>query len=667
MYNHDDRNAYLSLCKTMNDASVNYHIHDRPSMTDADYDTLMQELVRFEERHPDWVGPESPSQRVGAETSNEFDEVKHTPRMLSLANVFTPDAVIPWLKRRMLVDKIPVMTAEPKYDGLAVSLVYENGVLVSGATRSNGIIGEDVTDNIRTIRSIPLMLRSDKPPERLTVRGEVIMPRSAFDEYNEQAADKGQRLFVNPRNAAAGSLRQKNPRVTSRRKLWFYAYQLADIVGGEKPKTHSESLALLLSLGFPVTPHMVTTDNPDTLLQFIQTIGDRRDYLNYDIDGVVVKIDSVEEQTQMGVLETTPRWAVAYKFPAQEKTTKMKGITYQVGRTGVVTPVAELHPVFVGKVTVSRATLHNVDEIERLGLRNHSSVMVRRAGDVIPQIVGVVESDDDGDVIIPPTACPSCGLPLTRIEGSVALRCTNSLTCAAQRKEALRHFASSNGFDIDGIGGSLADVLVNTGLVKTPADLFHLTVNELTQLPKVGEKTAHNLIEEIQFSKTTTLPYLLYALGIPEVGISTANALAKAYVTLKAIMEADVESLKQVPDIGPVVANSIATFFQQEPNQHVIQQLIDAGVNWDETPDDRPKPLDGQRWVMTGSLNQFTREEAKAMLETRGAKVTNSISKTTTGVVIGKNAGVKQKIARNLGVPVYTEEEFINMCQTHEP
>ena len=333
----------------------------------------------------------------------------------------------------------------------------------------------------------------------------------------------------------------------------------------------------------------------------------------------------------------------------------------------MVTPVAELHPVFVGKVTVSRATLHNVDEIERLGLRNHSSVMVRRAGDVIPQIVGVVESDDDGDVIIPPTACPSCGLPLTRIEGSVALRCTNSLTCAAQRKEALRHFASSNGFDIDGIGGSLADVLVNTGLVKTPADLFHLTVNELTQLPKVGEKTAHNLIEEIQFSKTTTLPYLLYALGIPEVGISTANALAKAYVTLKAIMEADVESLKQVPDIGPVVANSIATFFQQEPNQHVIQQLIDAGVNWDETPDDRPKPLDGQRWVMTGSLNQFTREEAKAMLETRGAKVTNSISKTTTGVVIGKNAGVKQKIARNLGVPVYTEEEFINMCQTHEP
>ena len=552
---------------------------------------------------------------------------------------------------------------EPKLDGLAVSILYVNGVLTQAATRGDGTTGEDITANIRTIRNIPLQLLMDNPPARLEVRGEVFMPHAGFERLNQLALEKGEKTFANPRNAAAGSLRQLDPKITSKRPLVLNAYSIGIAEGVDLPNTHYDRLQWLKSIGIPVNPEIRLCNGTDEVLDFYRDIQNKRSSLGYDIDGTVLKINDIALQEKLGFISKAPRWAIAYKFPAQEELTRLNDVEFQVGRTGAITPVAKLEPVFVAGVTVSNATLHNGDEIQRLDIAIGDTVVIRRAGDVIPQIIGVLHDRRPADArpIVFPETCPVCDSAIVRIEGEAVARCTGGLFCAAQRKEALKHFVSRKAMDIDGVGGKLIEQLVDRELIHTPADLFKLDLTTLTRLERMGAKSAENALASLEKAKNTTLARFIFALGIREVGEATALNLANHFKTLEALQNADLEALQQVPDVGEVVANRILAFWHEPHNVAVVNDLIQHGVHWDdvEVKEVGDNLFKGKTVVLTGTLTQMGRNEAKALLQEMGAKVSGSVSAKTDFVIAGDAAGSKLTKAQELGVAVLTEEEFL--------
>ncbi|MAB50224.1 MULTISPECIES: NAD-dependent DNA ligase LigA [unclassified Marinobacter] len=648
-----------------------YYVLDDPRVPDAEYDRLFRELQDLEAQYPDIVTPDTPTRRVGASVETTFEEVVHRIPMLSLDNAFSDEELRDFDRRvrdRLKTEEDIEYVCEPKLDGLAVSLHYESGVLTRAATRGDGYTGEDITANIRTIPSVPLRLRGDNVPELVEVRGEVYMPREGFETLNKRLADKGEKTFVNPRNAAAGSLRQKKPTVTVRRPLELCAYSVALEDESRLPATHWEGLQQVGAWGFRINPEMRRATGAEDCLQAYNELMDKRASLPYEIDGIVFKVNSLALQRQLGFVSRAPRWAIAQKFPAQEELTVIEDVEFQVGRTGAITPVARLKPVFVGGVTVSNATLHNMDEIQRLGVRIGDTVFVRRAGDVIPQVVKVVTErrPDNAREVQLPDACPVCQSDIVQIEGEVVARCSGGLFCPAQRKEAIRHYASRKALDIEGLGDKWIDILVDRELVTTVADLYLLKKADLTGLERMGDKSAGNLIDAINRSRHPVLWKFLYALGIREVGEATAKALASHFGTLEAIGEADEDALQSVSDVGPIVAGHIRSFFDQTHNQETIQALKDAGVQWQtEEITASEKPLKGETWVLTGSLSDMTRDDAKAKLESLGAKVAGSVSGKTSCVVAGEAAGSKLTKAENLGVPVMDESAFVEFLGTH--
>ncbi len=648
-----------------------YHALDQPSIPDAEYDRLMRELQELETQYPDLVSPESPTQRVGAAPVAAFGTVAHKVPMLSLGNAFSEQDLTEFHRRVMerlelAVEDAISYAAEPKLDGAAVSLLYENGSLVRGATRGDGNTGEDITHNVRTIPSIPLRLNGKGFPTILEVRGEVFMPREGFAAFNAAAEKQGEKTFVNPRNAAGGSLRQLDPRLTAARPLDMYVYSVGFVEGGKLPGTHSEILSSLQGWGFKICPERRVVDGIKGCLGYYEEVGERRDQLAYDIDGVVYKVDRLDYQRELGFVSRAPRWAIAHKFPAQEALTIVNNVEFQVGRTGAVTPVARLEPVFVGGVTVSNATLHNMDELHRKDVRVGDTVVVRRAGDVIPEVVSVVleRRPKKTTVVEAPEACPVCGSAVIRPEGEAVARCSGGLVCSAQRTEALKHFVSRRALDIEGLGAKLLEQLVNADRLTTPADIFTLDEDELAGLDRMGEKSAENLLTAIERSKSTTLSRFLYALGIREVGQATAGAIAGYFGQLKAVMAADEEALQQVPDVGPVVASHICAFFAEKLNRQIIQALQDSGVHWQEhEPQSQPDsgPLLGKVFVLTGTLTAMTRDQARDRIVAAGGKVTGSVSKKTDYLVAGDKAGSKLTKAQKLGITVLDEVRLENL------
>ena len=644
-----------------------YHVLDNPTIPDAEYDRLFHQLKALEAAHPELITADSPTQRVGAKPLSGFAQIRHEIPMLSLDNAFSDEEFYAFVKRiedRLIRLPDPLtFCCEPKLDGLAVSILYVNGILTQAATRGDGATGEDITANIRTIRNIPLQLLMDNPPARLEVRGEVFMPHAGFERLNQQALEKGEKTFANPRNAAAGSLRQLDPKITSKRPLVLNAYGIGIAEGVDLPNTHYDRLQWLKSIGIPVNPEIRLCNGTDEVLDFYRDIQNKRSSLGYDIDGTVLKINDIALQEKLGFISKAPRWAIAYKFPAQEELTRLNDVEFQVGRTGAITPVAKLEPVFVAGVTVSNATLHNGDEIERLDIAIGDTVVIRRAGDVIPQIIGVLHDRRPADArpIIFPKTCPVCDSAIVRIEGEAVARCTGGLFCAAQRKEALKHFVSRKAMDIDGVGGKLIEQLVDRELVHTPADLFKLDLTTLTRLERMGAKSAENALASLEKAKNTTLARFIFALGIREVGEATALNLANHFKTLEALQNADLEALQQVPDVGEVVANRILAFWHEPHNVAVVNDLIAQGVHWEtvETKEVTENRFKGKTVVLTGTLTQMGRNEAKALLQDMGAKVSGSVSAKTDFVIAGDAAGSKLTKAQELGVAVLTEEEFL--------
>ncbi|MFN1549755.1 NAD-dependent DNA ligase LigA [Vibrio natriegens] len=649
--------------------AVRYYVEDNPEIPDAEYDRLMRELLDIEAQHPDLVTVDSPSQRVGGKPLSEFSEVKHEVPMLSLDNAFDDSELDSFHKRaqdRVGNQSVKQYCCEPKLDGLAVSLLYENGVLVQAATRGDGTTGENITENVRTINAIPLKLRGNDWPERLEVRGEVFMPKAGFEKLNELARQKGDKVFVNPRNAAAGSLRQLDSRVTASRPLSFYAYSVGVVQGTELASSHYERFLQIKSWGLPMCPETKRVDSLADVKAYYQDILQRRDALPYEIDGVVIKIDDIAIQERLGFVARAPRWAIAYKFPAQEEITTLNDVEFQVGRTGAITPVAKLEPVFVGGVTVSNATLHNADEIERLQVKIGDQVVIRRAGDVIPQVVSVIRErrPENAREIVFPSLCPVCDSHVERIEGEAVTRCTGGLVCQAQRKQALKHFVSRKALDVDGLGDKVIEQLVDREMVETPADLFKLSAGILTVLERMGPKSAQNIVNALDKSKLTTLPRFLYSLGIREVGEATAANLAQHFKTLEAIQVATEEQLIEVQDIGVIVAKHITTFFGEEQNQAVVKDLLEQGIHWPEisAPEQGVElPLEGKTVVLTGTLSQLGRSEAKEALQALGAKVTGSVSKKTDILFAGENAGSKLAKAQDLGIEIKTEQDLLDL------
>lgn len=649
-----------------------YHVLDAPEVPDAEYDRLMRELRELETAHPTLITADSPTQRVGAAPLSAFEQVKHQVPMLSLDNVFDEESYLAFYKRvqdRLKTTEPLTFCCELKLDGLAVSLLYENGELVQAATRGDGTTGENITANVRTIRAIPLRLHGDNIPARLEVRGEVFMPQPGFEAMNDEARRTGGKVFANPRNAAAGSLRQLDPRITAKRPLTFFCYGVGLLEGGELPRSHYERLQQFKAWGLPVSDRVRICTGSDDVLAFYRQVEADRPSLGFDIDGVVVKIDSLDIQETLGFVARAPRWATAFKFPAQEQITLVKDVEFQVGRTGAITPVARLEPVLVAGVMVSNATLHNADEIERLGLRIGDTVIVRRAGDVIPQVVGVVldERPENAREVVFPTQCPVCHSDVERVEGEAVARCTAGLICGAQRKEALKHFVSRRALDVDGMGDKIIDQLVEKEYVKTPADLFRLTAGKLTGLDRMGPKSAQNVVNALEKAKETTLARFLYALGIREVGEATAANLAAHYGSVEALRAADIESLKTVQDVGEVVAKHVVNFLSEEHNQQVIDELLSPEINihWPEVqvivPEEIDSPFAGKTVVLTGSLSILSRDEAKDRLTALGAKVSGSVSKKTDLVIAGEAAGSKLAKAQELGIDVIDEAEMIRL------
>ena len=667
-----------------------YYVLDEPTVPDVEYDGLMRELIGLETSYPELKTIDSPSQKVGGEALKVFSQVTHKIPMLSLDNVFTTQEWQGFIKRvddRLKADDINTIRfcAEPKLDGLAVSLRYENGLLVQAATRGDGATGENITTNVRTIKSIPLRLVGEGIPNILEVRGEVFMPKASFNTLNKLAIKKGEKTFANPRNAAAGSLRQLDSKVTASRNLAFYAYGIGFVGDNENTlneewlsNSHFGRLEQLKSLGIPMCPEVKLLNTSTLVNDFYQSILSQRDALSYEIDGTVFKVDNILLQKKLGFVARAPRWATAYKFPAQEETTKLLDVEFQVGRTGAITPVARLDPKFVGGVTVSNATLHNQDEIDRLGIKINDYVTIRRAGDVIPQIVNVqvgkrlsdqsslADSEKLRDIVFP-NQCPVCQSAAVKAEGEAVLRCTGGLFCGAQRKEAIKHFSSRKALDVDGLGDKLVEQLVDEQLIKTPADLFKLTELNVSTMERMGQKSARNLINGLESAKVTTLPKFIYALGIREVGETTATNLAHYFLSFSAVKEANIEQLQKVPDVGAVVAKNIVHFFQQPHNIDVICEL-ESIMSWPdiELKSDDEQPLKDQVFVLTGTLNQMGRSEAKASLQALGAKVSGSVSVKTHYLVAGEKSGSKLTKAQDLGVKIMTEDEMIALLASHD-
>ena len=661
-----------SLRATLEDHNYCYYVLDDPRIPDAEYDRLFRELQKLEAEHPELATEDSPTRRVGSSAETSFEEVTHRLPMLSLDNAFSEDELRDFDRRvrdRLGEDGAIEYVCEPKLDGLAVSLHYENGTLTRAATRGDGYTGEDITANIRTIPSVPLKLRGSGYPDLVEVRGEVYMPRAGFEKLNERLAEQGEKTFVNPRNAAAGSLRQKKSTVTANRPLELCAYSMAVTDETVLPETHWDSLQLVRGWGFRINPEMRKAEGVEACLDAYNELMAKRDSLPYEIDGIVFKVNRLDFQQQLGFVSRAPRWAIAHKFPAQEELTVIEDVEFQVGRTGAVTPVARLKPVFVGGVTVSNATLHNMDEIRRLDVHIGDTVFIRRAGDVIPQVVKVVpeKRPAKAPMVKMPEHCPVCGSDIVQIEGEAVARCSGGLYCPAQRKEAIRHYASRKAMDIEGLGDRLIEVLVDEGMVSTVADLYRLTKFQIASLERMGDKSAANLIAAIDRSRAPALWRFLYALGIREVGEATAKRLAAHFGTLEAISEADEETLQTVPDVGPIVAGHIRSFFDQPHNQETLAALKEAGVTWQEeqvlSADEQP--LNGQTWVLTGTLSGMTRDQAKEKLEQLGAKVAGSVSKKTACVVAGEAAGSKLAKAEQLGVPVLDEAGLANLLREH--
>ena len=656
-----------NLRKTLRQYEYEYHVLDNPTVPDSEYDRLFHQLKALELEHPEFLTSDSPTQRVGAKPLSGFSQIRHEIPMLSLDNAFSDEEFNAFVKRiedRLIILPKPLtFCCEPKLDGLAVSILYVNGVLTQAATRGDGTTGEDITANIRTIRNIPLQLLTDNPPTRLEVRGEVFMPHAGFERLNEYALEHGEKTFANPRNAAAGSLRQLDPNITSKRPLVLNAYGIGIAEGVELPNTHYARLQWLKSIGIPVNPEIRLCNGTNEVLDFYRDIQNKRSSLGYDIDGTVLKINDIALQNKLGFISKAPRWAIAYKFPAQEELTVLNDVEFQVGRTGAITPVAKLEPVFVAGVTVSNATLHNGDEIERLNIAIGDTVVIRRAGDVIPQIIGVLHErrPDNAKPIIFPINCPVCDSQIIRIEGEAVARCTGGLFCAAQRKEALKHFVSRKAMDIDGIGGKLIEQLVDRELIHTPADLFKLDLTTLTRLERMGAKSAENALNSLEKAKSTTLARFIFALGIREVGEATALNLANHFKTLDALKAADLEQLQQVPDVGEVVANRIFVFWREAHNVAVVDDLIAQGVHWEtvEVKEASENLFKDKTVVLTGTLTQMGRNEAKVLLQQLGAKVSGSVSSKTDFVIAGDAAGSKLAKAQELNIAVLTEEEFL--------
>lgn len=649
-----------------------YYALDEPQITDADYDRLMQRLRQLEQQYPELITQDSPTQRVGAAPLSAFQTVVHEMPMLSLDNAFNDEDLLAFNQRvqdRLKTASEIEYACELKLDGIAVSLLYRDGVLVRGATRGDGTNGEDITQNVRTINSIPLRLQGDGYPAVLEVRGEIYMPKAGFNALNEKARAADEKLFVNPRNAAAGSLRQLDSRITASRPLEMCAYSVGWVDGGELPDTHNDVLAALKSWGFLTNRETQVAKNIQEAMEFYRRIGDKRDALAYDIDGIVFKVNSRRLQDELGFISRAPRWAIAYKFPAQEESTVLVDVEFQVGRTGAVTPVARLQPVFVGGVTVSNATLHNRDEINRLGIKIGDTVIVRRAGDVIPQIVQVVESKRPVDArdILFPEHCPVCNSPVETVADEAVARCSGGLVCAAQRKEAIKHFASRKAMNVEGLGDKLVEQLVDLGLVKNLADIYSLTREQLAAMERMGEKSADNILAALETSKKTTLAKFIYALGIREIGESTARNLANYFGSFEALAAADQETLQRVPDVGPVGAHFVAEFFEQESNRIAVAALRDAGIHWNNIEVASPEalPLIGLTYVLTGTLESLSRDDAKAHLLALGAKVAGSVSAKTNYVVAGPGAGSKLAKAEELGLTVMDEAALIELLRGH--
>jgi DNA ligase (NAD+) len=643
-----------------------YYVLDDPGISDAEFDALMLELKQLETAHPELADPDSPTQRVGGQASREFREVVHAVPMLSLDNAFTEQDILDFDRRareRLDVEQI-AYSAEPKIDGLAITLRYEQGRLVQAATRGDGARGEDVTVNVRAIRSVPIQLRGKRLPDVLEARGEVFMTRRSFAALNERQAERGEKTFANPRNAAAGSLRQLDPSITAQRSLDLFFYGVGAIEGWTVPSRHSEILRALREFGLRTCPEIAVVEGVTGCLEYYLRIGSRRGELAYDIDGVVYKVDRLDWQRDLGFVARAPRWATAHKFPAEEATTIVSDVRFYVGRTGALTPVAHVVPVFVGGVTVSNITLHNMDDVARKDVRVGDTVVVRRAGDVIPEVVRVIPAlrPADARLVELPARCPVCQSHVDRTEGEAVARCSGGLVCAAQRLGAIRHFASRRAMDIDGLGERLVEQLVEGGRVTTPADLYTLTLEELGSLERMGPKSAANLVAALEHSKQTTLPRFLYALGIRDVGEATALALAEHFGELEPLQAASLEEIQQVRDVGPVVAAHVREFFDEERNRTVILQLRGAGVCWpaiERAVAAAEGPLTGQVVVITGTLGSMSREEARAAARAAGATVTDSVSKKTTLLVVGAEAGSKLRKALDLGVRVADEAEFL--------
>jgi DNA ligase (NAD+) len=639
-----------------------YYVLDQPLVSDAEYDRLFRQLQQLESDYPELVDAESPTQRVGGSPLPEFLQVSHRTPMLSLNNAFSEEEVVAFDRRvreGLGTDEVEYL-AEPKFDGLAISLIYERGVFVRGATRGDGYTGEDVTTNLRTVKSIPLRLRGTALPSMLEVRGEILMYRRDFDSLNRRQRANGEKEFVNPRNAAAGSLRQLDSRISASRPLRFFAYTVGVLEGGSEPGSHSALEDWLQTLGLPVCPERRVVHAVRGLMEFYRSMGERRPGLPYDIDGVVYKVNSIGAQRQLGYVSRAPRFAIAHKYPAEEANTEVLAIEVQVGRTGALTPVARLAPVFVGGVTVTNATLHNEDELRRKDVRIGDTVIVRRAGDVIPEVVSVIldQRAPDAAEFEMPVACPVCGSAVVRLPDEVVARCSGGLICAAQRKQALLHFASRRALDIEGLGEKLVDQLVDHDIVKTAADLYRLGLVALAGLERMAEKSAQNVLLAIERSKSTTLGRFIFALGIRNVGEATAKELARHFGSLDRLMQANEEALVQVADVGPVVALSIAQFFAEAHNREVIAQMRACGVHWEEgepMPLAPAAPLAGKAFVLTGTLPTLSREAAKGMIEALGGKVTGSVSRKTDYVVAGAEAGSKLVKAEELGIPVLDE------------
>ena len=660
-----ERSRYQYLIAELARLDHAYYVQDQPLLPDIEYDKLFRELLEIEAQHPDWVQLDSPSQRVGGNASALFTEVKHYTPMLSLNNALTQDEAQAFDKRcaEGLERDCVEYAVELKFDGLAISLWYEEGVLKKAATRGDGYTGEDVTANVLTIKSIPLRLNTPRPPQFIEVRGEVFMSHHAFKQLNQQAIARGDKTFANPRNAAAGSLRQLDPLVTATRPLSFFSYGVGAVQGWVVPKSHAELMETYMSWGLPVCEYRQVVRGFDGLLAFYDQIGKIRDQLPYDIDGVVYKVNSRTEQDELGFVSRAPRFAVAHKFPAQEALTRLLGIDVQVGRTGAITPVARLEPVVVGGVTVTNATLHNEDEIRRKDVRIGDIVIVRRAGDVIPEVVSVVKEQRSSELtaFVMPSQCPICGSHIERPVDEAIARCTGGLFCQAQRKQALLHFAQRKAMDIEGLGDKLVDQLVDQQIIKTPADLYRLGFMSLVQLERMGEKSAQNLLASIEKSKKTTLARFIFALGIRHVGETTGKDLAQHFQSIDALITASYEQLLEVKDVGPTVAQSIIEFMAESHNREVIEALIASGI---ECQVDKKQIVDAvacKTFVLTGTLPTLSREQAKDMLEKAGAKVAGSVSAKTDYVVAGADAGSKLEKARQLGVAVIDEAQLLQL------